>query len=97
MLETIEKRLKKWKFIQFKKLNEEEFREGFIKDVGKKTGKDKDTCWVLREGKKEAKAIDFRKEVETWKYKVLFTATENQLPKDILEDKHMEAKGVFFI
>ena len=96
--ETKEKRPKRGKTVRFRMFEEEKFREGIIKQVGKPSGKDKNTCWVLETGEKESRAIDFRKEVDTWNYKVFFAESHNQdNSKDTLNDKHLEAKGVLFM
>ena len=96
--ETKETRPKRGKMVKFKMFAEDEYREGTIQQVGKQSGRDRNTCWVLENGKTDSTAIDFMKDVETWSYKIFFAENANKENyQKTMNDKHMEAKAVLFM
>ena len=72
--------------------------QGIIKDVGKKSGKDANRCWVKFKGE-EVRSFDFRDEVDSWKKVHSVNFCENSKDKENNQEirkkeRHMEEKGV---
>ena len=72
--ERFEKIPKRGREISFKLKDEEAWREGKVKNVGKKASKDKNNAWIDEED--GIMIYDFPEEIETWKYRVMFARAE---------------------
>ena len=93
-------RPKRGSLIRFRKINGEE-KDGKVKQVGKKTSRDKNVCWIVtNEG---TESIDFSSEVAAWIYKEKNTVTfDSEVKENISEHllnkvKGMDAFGVFLL
>lgn len=73
--ERFERRPKLGREITFKLKDEEAWREGKVKNVGKKASKDQNNAWITEED--GINIYNFYEEVETWKYKVMFVTDES--------------------
>ena len=67
--ERFEIKPKKNTLIKFKLFDENKWRTGKVKDVGKKNGKQRFDCWI--EENEGTKVYNFDKDVDTWGYRKL--------------------------
>ena len=95
-IERIQKRPTKGSSIRYKTFEDEEWKHGKVKAVGKKEGKNENRCWI--ENENEVNDYDFIEDIEKWGYQKTLTFGQNTIRNFDKEDAVSKSvKEVLFV